>query len=194
MVIIVPVFISILMLISNSWFSDKIVRIIYFYLLCASTVIMFFMIQDYKGISEPINFIQFLISILLIIIFYCSEVLLVNVIKNKVLILDYSFYFTGKVKLSQLFLSLPILIMEEIVFRLPVLAFNAYIWLLCGIASLCFGLVHVYFSKQDMISKVFLGFLLGCTLIISRNIYLVLLMHIFYNLLVFKTNVKDIVC
>lgn len=187
MVILIPILISICILILCLFINKLLVLKIYVGLLCAATTAMFFLIKDYNVMFEPITYIHCLVSIFSIVIFYCSELLLANAVMNKMLILDYRFYFTGKVEFSKMLTSLPILIMEEAVFRLPIIsALEAYPWLFCGITSLSFGLVHLFFSKQNMISKVFLGLLLGYTILISKNVYLVVLMHGTYNLLIFQ--------
>lgn len=140
------------------------------------------------------KFWVYLITPLIASLFYIFESFLTNVIMNRVVILDYKFYFTGKLRLNRLIVSVPILLMEEVVFRLPIIITTPCIllnWCICFFSSICFGIIHIYFSKKDMISKMALGFLLGGMIIFTKSLAVVCLLHFFYNLFVFQSRLES---
>ncbi|WP_408607820.1 CPBP family intramembrane glutamic endopeptidase [Bacillus xiapuensis] len=78
-------------------------------------------------------------------------------ITQKALLLDLSYYFKGKVRLSAFFLSLIIGIQEEFIFRYYLFQHEYPILLLLIAGSICFGLIHISFSGYDVFSKAVLG-------------------------------------
>jgi len=46
--------------------------------------------------------------------------------------------------------------------------------------------VHCWFSRHDMVTKFFLGMMLGAAFILTGDIFVPCLMHLVYNVLAFK--------
>ncbi|MBO0481263.1 CPBP family intramembrane metalloprotease [Enterococcus sp. MSG2901] len=109
-----------------------------------------------------------------------------NIIINKTIILDVKYYITGKLNIVKFLFSIPIMTIEELAFRLPIIFDNAShlsCWSYLIISSFTFGSVHIFFSKQDLVSKTILGFILGFTMIETQNIIFSIVLHLFYNFL-----------
>jgi len=65
-----------------------------------------------------------------------------------------------------------------------------HIVLFCIVSSTCFGLVHSFFSKHDAAAKFFFGLLLSLALILTKNIFIPVIMHLVYNAFALKTARK----
>lgn len=123
----------------------------------------------------------FLIAVISIVI-YIIDLLSINIVKNDILILDWKYYFKGKVNKIKFFISFVISIMEEIVFRMWILDGTISIFYSLILSSICFGIVHIFFSKYDCVSKAIFGLILGVIYIYTGNIIYTIITHIFYNL------------
>lgn len=93
----------------------------------------------------------------------------------------------GKVHITSFVISLFIAGLEELLFRYYVLQIKGYpVILLLFIGGLCFGLVHIKFSKYDVFSKSVLGIICGVIFLLSHHILFPIIFHGTYNFLTLK--------
>ncbi|AIS51584.1 abortive infection protein [Thermoanaerobacter kivui] len=127
------------------------------------------------------------ITILLVVsitslVYYVLDFMLINIIKSDVLILDIAYYFKGRVKMLEFLTSVIIGILEELVFRLYLIESSIKMeFLLLILSSMCFSMVHIFFSKYDVLSKMVMGLVLGYIFIQTHNILYPITFHMIYN-------------
>ncbi|PFO82326.1 hypothetical protein COJ77_12760 [Bacillus cereus] len=137
-------------------------------------------------------FIIVVVSILAIL-FFITDFIVLNMIINKVLILDFPYFFKGKVQIIAFLISLLIAIQEEFLFRYYLFQESSYpsIFLLL-IGSVSFGVIHIVFSKYDIFSKTFLGFVCGVIFLLTNSILFSILFHIIYNYFTLKNKTTEL--
>lgn len=161
----------------------------YYCIMIVATILSVIIFENLKIFSFRMNIPLYFWLTIITISFYCIETMFVNMIVKQVLILDWRFYFKGKIDFIGLIISTPLLIMEEIVFRLPIINVSSETnikVLLLVFSSICFGAVHLFFSKHDAIAKVFLGLVMSFIFVISGNIIITIFMHLIYNMFAFR--------
>lgn len=163
-----------------------ILKIYAIFMIYSSLIIVIYRFNTIKRDINSLNLYKCILMVLISIVIYMVDLLCVNIVKNDAIILDFKYYFKGKVNDIKFLISVFITIMEELVFRMWLLAIKDKMYLYLIISSVCFGLVHIFFSKYDCISKIILGMILGIIYIYTENIIYSIIMHLFYNYLVLK--------
>ena len=135
---------------------------------------------------QSLNLCICIIMIFFSIIIYIIDFFILNIIENNVLILDFKYYFRGKIDKVKFLISCLFAVMEEVVFRMLLIGIenNKIFFLL--ITSICFGIIHRFFSKYDCFSKFVLGMILGIISIMTENLIYPMMIHIIYNYLTLK--------
>lgn len=139
------------------------------------------------NITQPTSFLQLFLVSGLAIVYFLIDFFCINMITNKVILLDILYYFKGKIRYSSFALSFIIAIQEEVLFRYYFFqqeVFSPSLLLVLG--SLFFGAVHIIFSKYDVYSKTILGFICGGVFLITNSIILSIIFHLIYNYLTLK--------
>lgn len=130
-----------------------------------------------------------LMIIILAILFYIFDFIVLNIIRHNQLILDVPFMFRGEVHSTLFIISMGFAGLEELLFRYYVLKIDSYsTTYLLLIGSICFGLVHLKFSKYDIFSKTFLGIGCGVVFLFTNNIIYSILFHCTYNFFALKNK------
>lgn len=133
------------------------------------------------------DFVTLFIVVILGMVFFVVDFIVLNMIKKKVLILDFLYILKGKLQWRVFLLSSFIAIFEEILFRYYTLTSEAMpLILLLIISSLSFGLVHIFFSTYDIFSKTVLGFVCGILFLLTDHILFPIVFHVTYNLFASK--------
>lgn len=127
-----------------------------------------------------------IIMICISLVIYVIDFVVLNIVKNDVLILDFFYFFKGRVNKLQFLFSFIISIIEEIAFRSWLLKTDEKIWVCVALSSICFGIAHVFFSKYDIISKTILGIILAIIYVKSGNILYSVIVHVTYNYFAIK--------
>lgn len=129
------------------------------------------------------------IVVMLSFLFFMLDFFILNMITQKVILIDLSYYFKGKVHFPAFFLSLIIGIQEELLFRYYLFQDNDYsALLLLFLGSICFGLIHISFSYYDVFSKAILSLICGVIFLLTNSILLSILFHGIYNYLTLKNK------
>lgn len=137
-------------------------------------------------------FITIVVSILAIV-FFIADFIVLNIITNNVLILDFLYFFKGRVQIISFLISLLIAIQEEFLFRYYLFQESGYSSLfLLLIGSVSFGVIHIVFSKYDIFSKTFLGFVCGVIFLLTNSILFSILFHIIYNYFALKNKTTEL--
>lgn len=133
--------------------------------------------------------ITIMIFFVLGLLFYIIDFIVLNMIKNKIIILDISYILRGKASITIYITSFLILCLEEILFRYYVYlnAYNFTVFFLIS-GSVCFGFVHIKFSRYDMFSKFFLGILCSIIFLLSNNILFSITFHATYSFFTLKNK------
>lgn len=119
--------------------------------------------------------------------FYMIDFLLLNIIVNKAIIIDIGYYFKGRLPLLSFSISLAIAVLEELLFRFYFLTYTeGHKVLLLLFGSMAFGIIHIVFSKYDVISKTMLGVCCGLAFIMTNSIFFPIVFHGMYNFLALK--------
>ncbi len=164
-------------------------------LVLANTSITFIQTGIVKFNLIEINMLflrNIIIGIVVIAIFYVLEKMMLVALENdNTIVIDYRFYFKGRLEKVSFLFSVPVLVLEEMVFRWPLESSeltNITTAILIVISSVSFGMIHVVFSKYDRQSKIILGLILSISMLIFKNVLIVILMHLFYNYLALKRH------
>lgn len=72
---------------------------------------------------------------------------------------------------------------EELIFRLPICMFPRQKFALLLIGAVMYGVTHLFFSRYDVCSKIVLGLLFGISVIWTKNVYVAIMMHTAYNVI-----------
>lgn len=167
--------------------NRKLILKAYFFIMIFSTI--FISICNFDLIVESIRLLKKYICIMMVfisILIYIIDYAILNIVKNDTLILDLKYYFTGSINKINFFISCMFALMEEIVFRLFLIKVEEHLILILIFTSICFGIIHYFFSKYDCFSKCVLGLILGIILIITKNIIYLAIVHIVYNYFALK--------
>lgn len=187
------VLVSLVILALKSKLNKSYVVVIYGLLLLISTLLFMYLHKDIINSSYPIrvglyDILWTCLAVPLIIIFYVCEKMLSNVIFNKVLVLDIKYYFGGRLDTLQFVISIPIALLEECAFRLPLIIYNNQgyknILFIIIVTSFLFGINHLFFSKYNAVSKYVLGVILAIISIYGELIITAIVLHIIYNFFV----------
>ena len=153
-----------------------------------TTSLALYIVLRYKMelIMQAMN-VEFLLCVGFIIIgflIYMVDLLIKNILLNDLLILDIKFYTSfNNISILRLILSLIISIGEEFIFRFPISQLEFVKGgLLFMLGSISFGIIHFYFSKYDGLSKIVIGLIFGMIVLITKNIYYSIIVHITYNI------------
>lgn len=129
-----------------------------------------------------------IIMIFIAVGIYSTDFLIFNMIKHDMLILDIKYYFKGNINKSKFAISCIFTVMEEIVFRVPLVHLENYSIIYILVSSISFGIIHIYFSKYDCFSKFIFGVILGSICLISHSLICCIIVHVTYNYLVLKVK------
>ncbi|MFA9555702.1 CPBP family intramembrane glutamic endopeptidase [Evansella sp. AB-rgal1] len=164
---------------------------IYFILLliCILTNVLLIGQIEWKIVVSFTYFFQLLLVVGLGILFYIVDLIILNMIKHNVILLDFAYMLKGRVNIKALLISFVIGLQEEILFRYFLFMEGGFsIIILLLISSILFGINHLTFSKYDMFSKMVLGLVCGIIFILTRNILLSIVLHLVYNYFALKNK------
>lgn len=157
------------------------------YCICLELIALIYLLT-YKAFPVLTNnsILDILLGLVVGILVFVMELFILFMIKYKAVVIDLPFYFRGNVNYFSFLISFIVLIHEEIIWRYVLLSigFNYTLSLLLG--AVLFGLCHIYFGKIQIISKFFLGLLLGIIYIVSSSLLLVIVIHSTYNFFIIK--------
>lgn len=130
--------------------------------------------------------IQLVASILAAILYFTLDFIVLNMVRHQVLLLDFPYILSGAIQWRSFLISCCMAVVEELTFRYFVLNNLDHPFLPLIMSSVLFGLVHIVFSRYDVVSKAILGLICGVIFIITGNIVIAILFHLVYNYFTLK--------